>query len=68
MQGNLFISLEKDCKFYINHEDILSLVGPSLINMNKQTIRGQCIPELHNLRIIAFTPNNLHSKNYLYKK
>ena len=65
-----FISEVKDSKFYINHGDILSQVGPCLINMNKQTMRGQCIPESHNLRIITtrpFTPNNLHSQNYLYK-
>ena len=68
-EPKLFISAEKDYKFFINHGDILSQIRPCLINMNKQTMRGKCFQESHNLRIITtspFTPNNLHSKNYLY--
>ena len=43
-------------KIYINHGDILSDVGPCLINMNKQTMRGERIPESHNLRVITTRP------------
>ena len=52
---------DKNAKFYINHGDILSQVGPCLINMNKQTMRAEYIPESHNLRAMTtrpFTPNN----------
>lgn len=61
MQGRKPFIEEKNSKFYINHGNILSQVGPCLINMNKQTMRGESIPESHNLRIITtrpFTPNN----------
>ena len=56
---------DKDSKFYINHGDILSQASPCLIDMNKQTTRGE-LPESHYLRVIStkpFTPNNLNSKN-----
>ena len=65
-----FISAKNNSKFYINHTNILSDVGPCLINMDKQTMRGEYIPESHNLRVITtrpFTPNNLHSQNFSYK-
>jgi len=65
-----FISGESNSKFYINHADILSEVGPCLINMNKQTMRGEKVPESHNLRIITtrpFTPNISNSQNIYFK-
>ena len=63
-----FISSEEsDSKFYINHGNIISQAGPCFINMDKQTMRGERVPESHNLRIITtrpFTPNNLNSQNF----
>ena len=59
----------KDTKFYINHGEILSQVGPCLIDMEKQTMRGDVIPEGNNLRIITtrpFTPTN-RSHNFFLK-
>ena len=60
MQGRKPFPVKQGGKIYINHEDILSQVGPCLIDMNKQTMRGERIPESHNLRVITtrpFTPN-----------
>ena len=68
-----FISKENNSKFYLNHPDlegILSQISPCVIKMNKQTMRGERIPESHNLRVITtrpFTPNNLNSQKYFSK-
>ena len=54
-------------KIYINHGDILSEAGPCFIAMDKQTMRGERIPESHNLRIITtrpFSPNPSNSISY----
>ena len=58
-------------KIYINHGDILSEAGPCFIAMDKQTMRGERIPESHNLRIITTRPfspnpsNDISSSLYL---
>ena len=66
-----FISSEEnDSKFYINHGNIISQAGPCFINMDKQTMRGERVPESHNLRIITtrpFTPNNYNSQNFYHR-
>ena len=70
MKGRKPFVEEKNSKFYINHGNILSQVGPCLINMNKQTMRGDSIPESHNLRIITtrpFTPNSGRNNNLFLK-
>jgi hypothetical protein len=70
MRGRMPFVEEKNSKFYINHGNILSQVGPCLINMNKQTMRGDSIPESHNLRIITtrpFTPNPPSNHNIFLK-
>ena len=50
MKGRKKLFEDKDGKFYINHEDILTQVGPCFIQMDKQTMRGNCVPDTHNLR------------------
>ena len=75
MKGRKSLFQEKDGKFYINHGDILTQVGPNFIQMEKQTMRGNLVPNTHYLRIITtrpFTPknksHNLFLKNNKKKK
>ena len=70
MKGRKNLFEPKDGKFYINHGELLSQVGPNFIEMEKQTMRGNCVPNTHYLRINTtrpFTPTN-KSHNLFLKK
>ena len=72
MKARPKLFMEKDGKFYINHGDILTQVGPCFIQMEKQTMRGNCVPATHYLRVITTKPfmskHFKHRNNNLYMK
>ena len=68
MKGRKRLFETKDGKFYINHGDILTQVSPNFIEMEKQTMRGNCVPNTHYLRVITTKPFKQHHKNRIKKK
>ena len=68
MKGRKQLFEGKDGKFYINHGDILTQVNPCFIEMEKQTMRGNCVPSTHYLRVITTKPFKQHHKNRIKKK
>ena len=63
MKGRKKLFEDKDGKFYVNHKDILTQVEPCFIQMEKQTMRGNCIPDTHNLRVKTTKPfDGKHTK------
>ena len=56
MKGRRKIFEGKDGKFYINHGNILTQAFPCFIEMEKQTMRGNCVPSTHYLRVKTTKP------------
>ena len=65
MKGRKNLFMGKDGKFYVNHGDILTQVGPCFIQMEKQTMRGNCVPATHYLRVKTTQP--FISKHFKHK-
>ena len=68
MKGRKKLFEGKDGKFYINHGEILTQVNPCFIEMEKQTMRGNCIPSTHYLRVITTKPFKPKHKSKVPKK
>ena len=73
MKGRKPLFEGNDGKFYVNHGDILTQVGPCFIQMEKQTMRGNMVPNTHYLRVKTTKPfKHKHFKhrspNLLMKK
>ena len=68
MKGRKKLFEGKDGKFYINHGEILTQVNPCFIEMEKQTMRGNCVPSTHYLRVITTKPFKQKHKPKIQKK
>ena len=65
MKGRKQLFEGKDGKFYLNHENILTQVGPCFIQMDKQTMRGNLVPATHYLRVKTTKP--FKPRHFKYK-